>query len=177
MSLREIGARCGTDKGRPHNYLSLYEALFREIWLLPKPRILEIGVQFGYSLQMWAEYFPRALITGIDSHDHKIKLDRTKIIIGDAYTPEMVQNLMGPRYDLIIDDGSHLARDQEFFVACYPTLLSRIGLLIVEDILELSTIGRLQAMLPPGFEATVVETDACRAVSIDSRLFIAWRAR
>ena len=61
-SLDSIGLRYGTDKSSlHHDYLDFYDRFLSPLRLEPIC-ILEIGVWYGASLSMWAEYFPRSLI-------------------------------------------------------------------------------------------------------------------
>lgn len=58
-----------TDKGtKRHSYTDVYELFFRPIKFKAE-RIFEIGVRKGASLRMFAEYFPNAVIYGIDIED------------------------------------------------------------------------------------------------------------
>ena len=73
------------DKGTGHNYIESYENLFKDIRYDAK-NIFEIGVCGGYSLRMWKEYFPNAMIYGADVNieclDHNE--DRIKVLHMDA---------------------------------------------------------------------------------------------
>lgn len=63
MTLDELSVKYGTDKGSlKHNYMPFYE---KHLPKNPK-KILEIGVLKGASLAMWSEYFPEAIIHGLD---------------------------------------------------------------------------------------------------------------
>lgn len=53
-----------TDKGK-HGYLDIYENYFQSV-RYSKFNLLEIGVWSGSSLRLYEEYFPKAIITGID---------------------------------------------------------------------------------------------------------------
>src|SRR5882672_934336 len=70
--LTALAIKHGTDKWGPHFYTPVYHALFAHLRDRPI-RLLEIGIGGyeyntvgGASLAMWAEYFPRARIVGID---------------------------------------------------------------------------------------------------------------
>jgi hypothetical protein len=98
------------DKGTAHSYIPEYEKL-----LFPYKNkainMLEIGVAYGESLELWYEYFPQGKIYGVDIHDKEIKPylsdPRFKIWINDATKPEFVEVLGDLTFDIIIDDGSH----------------------------------------------------------------------
>lgn len=60
-----LGEKYGTDKAK-HGYTTLYQER-----LLPRRmavrRVLELGVFFGSSLQMWRDFFPNAVVHGLDT--------------------------------------------------------------------------------------------------------------
>jgi hypothetical protein len=104
-------------------------------------RILEIGVQAGGSLEVWAEYFKTAtLIIGCDI-DHAcgaLRYDdpRIKVLIGDINTPETLQSLaaLTDTLDVVIDDGSHHSSDIiRSFVQLFPRLAEG-GTYLIEDL-------------------------------------------
>jgi len=104
-------------------------------------RILEIGVQAGGSLEVWAEYFKSAtLIIGcdIDEACGALRYDdpRIKVLIGDINTPETLQSLsaLTDTLDVVIDDGSHHSSDIiRSFVQLFPRL-SDGGTYLIEDL-------------------------------------------
>lgn len=119
--LEALAMKYGTDKLQ-HGYIPFYEKhLPRE----PK-RILEIGVKEGKSIAMWTEYFPNAEIWGLDlfeeNHHHEcMELmiangmnDNTRLhlIKGNQCDWQVSEQLRKQDFDIIIDDGSHNARDQ-----------------------------------------------------------------
>ena len=113
---------------------------------LPQPdgsrrpvRILEIGVADGGSLQLWRRYFgPDAGVWGIDVDPACAMIDDpdVEIRIGsqdDRYFLEGVVSEMGG-VDIVLDDGSHIAKHQRrSFEVLFP-LLSEGGLYAVEDL-------------------------------------------
>jgi hypothetical protein len=125
MTLQQLAEKYGTDKLN-HGYIPFYEKY------LPKnpKRILEIGVKEGRSIAMWAEYFPDAEIHGLDlfiefeeiqvneylcSQVEKLPLDRAvhiQLHKGNQCDWLMLEELRKYDFDIIIDDGSHNARDQ-----------------------------------------------------------------
>lgn len=175
-SLDQIGIERGTDKSSlNHHYLSLYEMMFEPL-RNEFIRILEVGVQFGNSIRTWKEYFPHAGIVGIDSVDNDVKfkpMDGVSIIIEDAYSDAIFKRLVG-KFDIIIDDGSHMAEHQKFFVKNYSGLLTDDGILIVEDVLHPDVIPLLARSLPDEFRYLAVDMTQGDSV-VDSRLFIARR--
>lgn len=174
LNLTEIANRNQTDKSSHHFYTTLYELLFRNYKALDDVRILEVGIQFGNSLRTWKDYFPFPLITGIDSVDNGVSIDRVNILIADAYKESTLLLLNGREFDLCIDDGSHDPTHQLFFVQNYQKLLSENGLLIVEDVPTKDCALMLKNNRPEGFNYTIVDMTEGNSM-VDSRLFIMWR--
>lgn len=172
-NLNEIGIEHGTGKSSLWvNYLWFYDLLFRSRMMEPL-RILEVGIQFGYSLRAWRDYFPLAQITGIDIVNNNVQFNPSDIhiITGNAYDPAILERVQGA-FDIIIDDGSHNPADQLFFVQNYSRRLKIDGLLFVEDILSKDTVNALGRELPSNFEWTHADFTQH---SPDGLLFIAWR--
>lgn len=122
MSLNELAAKYGTDK-LEHGYIPFYQ---KHLPKEPK-RILEIGVKEGASVRMWADFFPNAEIFGLDLFSDgvgsKWKLEnefdknenlreRVKLFMGHQCDYFLLEELRKYNFDVIIDDGSHNARDQ-----------------------------------------------------------------
>lgn len=122
------------------SYLDTYEsalATYRE-----KTRtLLEIGVQNGGSLQIWAKYFKNAeTIIGCDVENACSELlfddERIHVIVGDANSPDVLEkvSLFTSSFDIIIDDGSHKSSDIIASIVNYLPLLDENGLFIIEDL-------------------------------------------
>jgi len=146
--LDALGIYYGTDKNsKCHNYTPLYE------WHLGRRRrqirtVLEIGVggwsptteyensQGGESLRMWRRYFPNATIVGIDIHYKSVAGHRICFEKGDQSDSQFlgaVASRYGP-FDLVIDDGSHMASDVQ---ASFEHLWHAVkpgGFYVIEDI-------------------------------------------
>lgn len=122
------------------SYLHVYEQILSPY--RDKPiRLLEIGVQNGGSLEIWAKYFTRHVhIIGCDINPacHKLKYfdSRTHVLVGDANAPatqEAVRNIC-PHFDLIIEDGSHRSSDIIKTFCHYLGDLQEGGLFMIEDL-------------------------------------------
>lgn len=127
--LHDLGIKYGTDKATHHGYCDFYEQH------LPKniTRLLEIGVKDGASLRMWRDYYPEAEIWGIDINE-PIEVEGCKVMKRDATDPTIFHAYMPESFDVIIDDGSHMTKDQ---ILAFKMLKWRVkdkGLYIVEDI-------------------------------------------
>ena len=134
--LEDLGAKYLPSK-RNHNYLTYYWLHFRDIRFEVK-HFLEIGVQTDRSIKMWADFFPNAMIYGIDI-DPKCKSfenERCKIFIGDQNNQHFlfqVSNEISHPIDIIIDDGSHKPAHQlNTFSFLFPRM-SEHGIYVVED--------------------------------------------
>lgn len=103
-------------------------------------RLLEIGVQNGGSLELWARYFRNGRVflgCDIDPKCGKLTFDdpRIDVIVCDATSPALLTEIAArsAMLDLIIDDGSHRSGDViQSFTLLFP-FLSQDGLYIVED--------------------------------------------
>lgn len=161
-SLTDLADKWGSDKGTTplrtpegslkdpgHNYTPLYEQLLkgREI-----KKLLEIGIFYGASLRMWAEYFPEARIYGIDWWAWTmINEGRIHSFICDqrdtANLRQIAEYHCGGNLDLIIDDGSHVPQDQVTSALALVPYLSPTGIYVIEDVLK-ESVPWMQSQLP-----------------------------
>lgn len=132
-SLFEIGLKHKTDK-TSHNYLSFYDELLSPL-RLELLRFLEVGVAFGYSLKMWEEYFPNAIIYGADIDDKKeYETKRTKIFVINQEKIEELMTLPN-NLDVILDDGGHTMLQQQITLnTLFKHKLKPGGIFILEDL-------------------------------------------
>lgn len=136
-----LAALYGTDKYGEHDYTPVYQELMHS-WRGKPVRLLEIGVGGyagalgGESLNMWASYFRRGRIYGIDLYD-KTALSGGRVQVFqcsqvDAPKLTALAQELGP-FEFIIDDGSHLNAQQiETFRILWPHLRDG-GTYVVED--------------------------------------------
>jgi hypothetical protein len=120
------------------HYLSVYErhfAAYRNREMV----FLEIGVYKGGSLEMWRRYFGEgSSICGIDVDPACAGYESpgTRVRIGSQDDPAFLKRVVaeiGPP-DIILDDGSHIARHQRTsFDTLFP-LLKDGGLYVIEDL-------------------------------------------
>ena len=119
LDLKEIHIRNkGYVSDKWASYLDVYNEIFASKRNKEKLTLLEIGVQNGGSLQTWLTYFTRIkklIGTDIDPKCSKLKYksNKVEIVIGDindSLTIEKIKNIEN-KYDVIIDDGSHLSSD------------------------------------------------------------------
>jgi hypothetical protein len=130
----------GKHAAKWHGYLQHYDRHFEGLKGQPL-RILEIGIQAGGSLEIWAEYFKEAkLIIGCDIDsacgDLHYADPRIKVLIGDINTVQTLQSLAAitDTLDIVIDDGSHHSNDIiRSFAMLFPCLADG-GTYLIEDL-------------------------------------------
>jgi hypothetical protein len=136
-SFNEAGV---TDKGTYHDYIDGYynkEFTNREKDLT----ILEIGVQEGYSVDLWREWFYSAHIYCIDinrpDYLNRINmLEDVSALNANAFSHDTIMLFInrGIMFDYIIEDGPHTLDTQLFAIEHWTKLLKPAGKLIIEDI-------------------------------------------
>lgn len=119
------------------HYLPIYDRLLASR-VGTDVKMLEIGVFEGGSLALWRKYFgERATIFGVDIEPKCAAFNgqHGQVRIGSQDDPEFLKRVlleMGG-VDVVLDDGSHIARHQRAtFEAVFP-LLADGGLYIIED--------------------------------------------
>jgi precorrin-6B methylase 2 len=133
-NLTQIADHFRTDKGSMrHLYTPIYEQYLEHWRSRPELTILEIGVASGASLRMWSAYFPQARVIGLDVNEqcHEVCQDNShiEIRIADAtHSPQLDQ------FDLIIDDGSHLAGHIAQNYRTHWSSLKPGGFYVIEDL-------------------------------------------
>lgn len=140
-SLKELyESHVGKVSDKWMSYLDFYSEIF-SAHRLDSIRILEIGVQNGGSLEIWAKYFPNAKnIVGCEivpaAGDLNFDDSRISVIVGDANASETVEKIrtLTHEFDIIIDDGSHRSDDIVRSFALYFPLLRDGGIFIAEDL-------------------------------------------
>lgn len=137
-----LAALYGTDKFGKHDYTPVYRELMHGRRREPV-RLLELGVGGwsgelgGESLSMWAAYFPKGRIFGIDVYD-KTSLSRGRVKVFQCSQTDRnrlteIAGEAGP-FDFIIDDGSHANAHQiESFGILWPFVKDG-GVYIIEDV-------------------------------------------
>lgn len=121
-------------------YLDEYNRLFDAYRELPV-RLLEIGIQNGGSLEVWLEFFPNAeKLVGCDNDPVCAQLTyenpKISVVAADANIEQTEKLILevSPRFDIIIDDGSHLSGDIIRSFARYFPHLGDGGLYVAEDL-------------------------------------------
>lgn len=156
MNLKELMQKNGytTDKDTTHSYLEVYDAVFKRYQDKPV-KLLEIGNNGGESIKLWDDYFDNVEITGIEINNvpqlvELNKRDNVNIYLEtDAYSEKTVNDFQqsGVKFDIIIDDGSHLPQHQAYALIRWVDLLTDDGLMVVEDIQDISYCEKIISVM------------------------------
>lgn len=149
--LCEIGAKYGTDKSPysyvnknyyRHSYTPFYSILFSK-YRYQKINFGEVGILHNSSIKMWREYFLNANIYAWDGHHghienakkcnlHNVLYDYMHTSFEDSIEKSFLKS--GVKFDILIDDASHLFWDQIRLIrGCVKYLLPQ-SFLVIEDI-------------------------------------------
>jgi hypothetical protein len=136
--LTRLADKYKTDKGTLlHHYTEVYEGFFYPVRTSAR-KVCEIGVLEGASLHMLAEYFPGAVIYGIDIQDtSRFNSDRIKTFVADQADRKQLAAFAdagGADFDLILDDGGHSMEQQQVSFARLFRLVKPGGYYIIEDV-------------------------------------------
>jgi hypothetical protein len=127
-----------SDKDYWHRYIDTYQEAFKVLG--PVTDILEFGVFNGGSIAWLADRFPGAAIVGVDIVPQAPEWPTSDTITyvqldqGDRCATREMFTRLDRRYDLVIEDGSHIPEHQ---ATCLVEGLARVrsgGLYILEDI-------------------------------------------
>jgi len=150
--LKSLGEKFGTDKVS-HGFIPFYENIMNKDKNEPIS-FLEIGVFYGASIRMWAEYFTHDeskiygadWFKGLNGNKHTFphadyilhqELDPriTLIELNQGSLEELEQfSKRNLTFNYILDDGSHLMKDQQqTFLSLFPMVKSG-GYYILEDL-------------------------------------------
>ncbi|NEQ74839.1 MAG: class I SAM-dependent methyltransferase [Okeania sp. SIO2C9] len=124
-----------------HKWMHYFEIYERHLSRFRNQEIhvVEIGVNYGGSLQMWKKYFgDNAYIYGVDIKKQckQLEEERIKIIIGNQENRNFLKQMKNlcPRIDILIDDGGHRMLQQiNTFEELFPHI-SENGVYICEDL-------------------------------------------
>lgn len=142
-SLTWLGRHYGSDKAGPfHRYTTHYQRFFEPL-RHERLVLLELGVGGyartgvgGASLRMWKQFFPRAVIAGLDLEDKSfVEEPRIRTFQGDQSDPELLRRIVDElgAPTIVIDDGSHLSPHvRASFDVLFP-LLQPNGYYVIED--------------------------------------------
>lgn len=142
-TLQQIAAHHRTTKNKPRaggkwpSVAEVYEPFVAPLRGSARS-VLEIGIERGGSLKMWAAYFRRAQVWGVDRRDSYLEQARGRINVlvgdqGDAEFRAEIARKGGP-FDLVVDDGSHqFDHQRDTLLDLWPHVRPG-GVYIVEDV-------------------------------------------
>lgn len=166
LQLYELANKSGSDKGHSgpsnrwsaNNYTDVYQAYlaplrakvshFCEIGLgVPGPN-WQSNIAHGNntggggSMRMWTEFFPNAQVYGLDINPAThLDRERAKTFLVDQSSEESIEGFKAQTkdvlFDVIIDDGSHIADHQQLTISLMWERLRPGGLYFIEDLNEL----------------------------------------
>lgn len=131
-----------SDKETAHSYMELYKPLL-DPYRNTTGNILELGVLEGASIEIWLDWFPSAQIIGVDILPKPFDHSRYQHIMGDFNDPGLLHFIKQNKYEIIIDDASHLPPDQRKTCEELLGYVNKGGLLIIEDFYDVETAYQL----------------------------------
>lgn len=146
-----LAKKYGADKYRTHRYTPIYYRLLGERRETVE-RVLEIGIGKGRGLFMWRDFFPQAMINGIDIDREKMIEDwRIRSFYGDQSDNRKMADI-GDRYGpfhVIVDDGDHAHGSQVAAMKALLPYLARDGFYFIEDVRY--TVDPIVTEIPLGY--------------------------
>jgi len=122
-----------------HNYLLVYDPILAPC-VNKEIKLLEIGVHKGGSLELWRDYFPHGLITGIDIKlpEHFVPGERIQVFQGSQadtrFLSEVINKVAPEGFDIIVDDASDIGElTKTTFWHLFHHHLKPGGLYAIED--------------------------------------------
>lgn len=146
--LCEIGKKYNSDKGpnnpnkHRHAYTGIYHFLFHGI-KNNNLNIAEIGIYKNEGMKMFRDYFKNANLFGYEklqnliNNAEKDNLYNTKYFLMDVNDPNDIKKGLEKcegKFDIIIDDSSHMFEHQINIISNAYPYLKKNGYLIIEDI-------------------------------------------
>ncbi|KKM05213.1 hypothetical protein LCGC14_1756360, partial [marine sediment metagenome] len=137
MQLQQLAEKYKTGKLK-HSYIDVYEALFAD-FRDKELTLLEIGIAKGASLLMWRDYFLRASIFSLDIDEEAVSsvdINNCQCFQGDQTDKNVLDAIIlrASKFDIIIDDGSHVGQHQQICLSYLFPHLKRGGLYLIEDL-------------------------------------------
>ena len=142
--LKELLQKYKCDKSSKHSYELCYEKHFLPVKNEPI-NILEIGIFKGESMKVWLEYFPNAIVYGIDIFQRIkenelpiLKNPRVKYLKLDSISEQakqiITENWGDIKFDFIIDDGLHTPVANRLTFLNFINFLKNDGVFFIEDV-------------------------------------------
>lgn len=140
--IAEVMNECGSDKDSAHSYSEGYSYFIDKVLGRTPETFLEIGIANvspeNSSLHGWSKIFPNAMIYGIDIQPEKmIQSSKISTFVVDQSSILDLSNFkksVPSRFDVILDDGSHIFNHAAVTFTSLFNRLSSNGLYMVEDV-------------------------------------------
>jgi len=140
--LTTIGMKYQTDKAYFHLFTEFYNDYFQKVIDANVDRpinILGIGIDKGASLLMYKDFFPSTTnIHAIDININSVDLqlgDNIHTYLCSQDNFELLALLFNEtKFDIIIDDGSHLTSHQQSSLGFFFPYLKKNGIYVCEDL-------------------------------------------
>ena len=146
--LTEIGLQTGTDKADDHRFTEFY---YDYCVKYTSPKLLEVGVSGGHSLNMWSQFYPTGEIVGMDidispfisrqripynAASMEVKIGNITVYSGDQENKyDLLKSLKYHKeYDIIVDDGGHTMKQQQITLGTLFPYVKSGGIFIMEDL-------------------------------------------
>lgn len=114
-------------------YFPLYDRYLSQ-FIGKAPKILEIGVQYGGSAELWYKYFgPGTFVHGVDINPLCVNKDYFKVYVGNQGDNRGWDSFLEKDFDIIIDDGSHENSHQILTLQKTYSRLKDGGIYWIED--------------------------------------------
>jgi hypothetical protein len=148
-----------TDKNSVHSYLPIYEQVLKNFLDTPQQfKMCEVGIQRGGSIAGWCKAFPLAKVIGVDCQKNvNITFPNYQELITNAYDEDFLCQIPPRSLDFMIDDGSHAFQDILFACRHFHKLMKPGGVLVIEDVPDITWIPKMEKALPPGYKGMVVD--------------------
>lgn len=148
-----------TDKDSVHSYLPIYEQILKNFLDTPQAfKMCEVGIQRGGSILGWCKAFPKAQVIGVDCQK-TVNIHEPNYLefIANAYDEDFMTQILPNSLDFMIDDGSHAFQDILFACRNFPKLMKKGGVLVIEDVPDVTWIPKMEKALPPGYKGMLVD--------------------
>ena len=142
--LTKLANKHKTDKGTEyrdaHGYTEFYQQFFEKY---ERPNIIEIGIWEGGSTRMLSDFYDGDCEIWALDWDENLKrfvedMPNVHFVNIDAGNKEQIEefrkSVEGIKFDIILDDASHIWQHQMNLISGLHTLLSENGIYIIEDI-------------------------------------------
>lgn len=157
LDLDQLFNKHASDKQTENGYAPIYHAVLKHLREEPIT-LLEIGIgtviqgaycsmyghdlpgyRPGASLRAWRDYFPKALIYGIDIQPDTMITDEPRIqtALCDTTDPAAVKAFSARQpagFDVIVDDGAHIPELQLKTLRNFFPVLRSNGIYVIEDV-------------------------------------------